>query len=109
MVHLTVKNLKEVKEVFHKEIWSVCEEKQAFYDERLKNYGKDVQLTVIFDHSSATYKVSASLDLKSKKLLVVEEDTDPVKALHAVFQALKKAFRHQYEKEKKDYLYKRKR
>jgi len=109
MVTLILKNLKEVEEIYHNEIETICKEKEAYYNELFKKYEKDLTLEVIFNKSSALYKVSASLDLKSKKILVAEEDKNPVKALNHVFSGLKKAVKKQYELERKDYVYKRKR
>ncbi len=109
MVTLILKNLKEVEEIFHSEIETICKEKKDYYNELFKKYDKDLTLEVIYNKSSALYKVSASLDLKSKKVLVAEEDKNPVKALNKVFSNLKKAVKKQYELERKDYVYKRKR
>ena len=109
MVNLILKNLKEVEDVFHAEIEEICKEREAYYNELFKKYDKDLAFEVIFNKSSALYKVSASLDLKSKKILVAEEDKNPVKALNKVLSSLKKAVKKQYELERKDYVYKRKR
>ncbi|HFS66718.1 MAG TPA: hypothetical protein ENK67_00730 [Flavobacteriia bacterium] len=109
MVTLLLKNLKEVAENFHNEIETICKEKEAYYNELFKKYDKDLTLEVIFDHSSSLYKVSASIDLKSKKIVVVEEDKDPIKALNSVFSSLKKAVKKQHDLERKDYEYKKKR
>ncbi len=109
MVNLIIKNVKEVEEIFHNEIETICKEKEDYYNELFKKYDKDLTLEVIFNKSSALYKVSASLDLKSKKVLVAEEDKNPVKALITVFSNLKKAVKKQYELDRKDYIYKRKR
>ncbi len=109
MVTLIVKNLKEVDESFHKEIETICKEKEDYYNELFKKYDKDLTLEVIFNKSSSLTKVSASLDLKSKKVLIADEDKNPVKALNTVFSSLKKVVKRQYELERKDYEYKRKR
>jgi ribosome-associated translation inhibitor RaiA len=109
MVTLILKNLKEVDSSFHKEIETIAKEKEDYYNERFKKYDKDLTLEVIFNKSSSLNKVSASLDLKSKKVLVAEEDKNPVMTLNKVFSSLKKAVKKQYELERKDYLYKRKR
>jgi len=109
MVTLTVKNLKEVAEEVREQAKAICEEKVAFYNELFKKYDKDLTLEVIFDHSSSLYKVSASLDLKSKKVLIVKEHKDVIKAVTALFADFKKAVKKQHELERKDYEYKRKR
>ncbi len=108
MVELIIKNLNEVEEPFHPEIERLAREKSKFFKELFKKYDKDMVLEVIFDHSSAVYKVTASLNLKSKKVLVVEEGKDVVVATTNAFNALKKAVKKQYELEKKEYEYKRK-
>jgi len=108
MVQLIIKNINEVEKEFHAELESLCHEKSEFFKELFKKYDKDMTLEVIFDYSSALYKVSASLNLKSKKVLVAEEDKNVMKATTAVFNALKKSVKRQYELERKDYEYKRK-
>jgi len=109
MVKLILKNIKEVETKFHNQIKSVCKEKEQYYNQLFKKYDKDLTLEVIFDKSSALYKISASLNLKSKKILVLEEDKDVLKALTKLFSELKKVIKKQYELERKDYTYKRKR
>ena len=109
MVDLVLKNLNEVEETFHQEIKEICDEKASYYAELFKKYDKNMTLEVIFDHSSAVYKVSASLNMKSKKLLLVEEDKNVIKALNTLFSKFKKAVKRQQELERKDYEYKRKR
>ena len=109
MVELIIKNLKEVEENLQNEAKALCEEKAEFFKELFKKYDKDLTLEVIFDHSSSVYKVSASIDLKSKKVLSVEEDKDVIKAITSLFSDFKKVVKKQYELERKDYEYKRKR
>ena len=109
MVTLELKNIKEVDGNLLDEVKNICNEKAEYYNELFKKYDKDMVLEVIFDHSSAVYKVSASLNMKSKKVLVVEEDKDVVKSLNKLFSSFKKTVKKQYELERKDYEYKRKR
>ncbi len=109
MVVLSLKNLKEVEEQFHDQIKSICEEKREYYNELFKKYDKELTLEVIFDKSSSLYKVSASLNLKSKKVLLVEENKDAVEALTKLFAKFKKIVKKQHELERKEYEYKRKR
>jgi len=108
MVELIIKNLKEVEEPYRKEVESAINEKLDFYQNLFKKYDKDLTLEVIFNKSSATYKVSASIDLKSKKVLIAEENKDVLKAVRQLFNEFKKAVKRQYELERKDYEYKRK-
>ncbi len=109
MIDLKLKNLKEVEEQFRNEVEQVCEEKTEYFRELFKKYDKDLILEVIFDHSSATYKVSASINLKSKKVLLAEEGKDIVPVVTKLFNEFKKVVKKQYELERKDYEYKRKR
>lgn len=109
MVTLIVKNLKEVNVDSHKEIETICKEKENYFKELFKKYDKNLTFEVIFNKSSSFTKVSASLDLLSKKVLVENEDKDAIKALNNVFSNLKKVAKKQYELERKDYEYKRKR
>ena len=109
MIILTIKNIKEIEKDFHKSIREMCETKRAYYEELFKNYGKDLNLEVVLNKEGNTYKTSASLNLKTKKMLIVEEGKDIIKTLTRLFSGLKKAVKHQYEIERKDYLYKRKR
>ena len=109
MVTLAIKNLKEVAEDVQEQVKLICEEKVAFYNELFKKYDKDLTIEVVFDHSSSLYKVSASINLKSKKILVVKEHKDVVKAVTELFADFKKAVKRQHELERKDYEYKRKR
>ena len=108
MVALIVKNLKEVAGN-RQEVQMLIDEKKSFFDSLFKKYGKNVTFEVIFDHSGAVYKVSSAMDLKSKKVLLVEEDKDVLKALTTLMSKFKKAVKKQYELEKKEYEYKRKR
>ncbi len=108
MLKLIIKNLKEVEEPFRKEFEEICQEKVTFFQNLFKKYDKDLTLEVIVNKSSKTYSVSASLDLKSKKVLIAEEDKDPLKAVRKLFNEFKKAVKRQYELERKDYEYKRK-
>lgn len=109
MITLKLKNLKEIEEEFRNEIEQICEEKSDYFRELLKKYDKDLSLEVIFDHSSATYKVSASINLKSKKVLIAEEGKEIVQVVTKLFNEFKKVVKKQYELERKDFEYKRKR
>ncbi len=109
MVELVIKNVKELEDEYRSSVVSICEEKAEFFKELLKKYDKDLKLEVIFDHSSSLYKVSGSINLKSKKVLAVAEDKDAVKSVTGMFSDLKKMVKKQYELERKDYEYKRKR
>lgn len=100
-MELIIKNISEVEKEFQEEVKDICIEKSEYYKELFKKYDKGLVLEVIFDHSSLTYKVSASLNLKSKKVLVVEEDKDVKKALTTLFNEFKKVVKRQYELEKK--------
>lgn len=109
MVELLIKNISEVEDTLQDKVKSICEEKSEYYKELFKKYDKDLTLEVIFDHSSSLYKVSASLNLKSKKVLLAEEGKDVEKVVTGLFSEFKKVVKRQYELERKDYEYKRKR
>ena len=108
MIELIVKNLKEV-EGNKEEITNIINEKKEFFDNLFKKYDKNLTFEVIFDHSSSVYKITSSIDLKSKKILLVEENKDVLKALTSLMSKFKKAVKKQYELEKKEHEYKRKR
>ena len=110
MVSVELRNLKEIEEDIRKDVEKLALEKAEFFKELFKKYDKDLLLEVIFDHSSSKlYKVSALINLKSKKVLITEEDRDALKAVTKLFNEFKKAVKRQYELERKDYEYKRKR
>ncbi len=109
MVELKVKNTSELDKKFHIEIEEFCNHKVEYFNELFKNYSKNLTLEVIFDHSSALYKISAAIDLKSKKVLSVEEGKELMHTLDTLCNKFKKAVKKQYELEKKNYEYKRKR
>jgi predicted RNA-binding protein Jag len=109
MVELLIKNISEVDEALQDKVRRICEEKSEYYKELFKKYDKDLTIEVIFDHSSSVYKVSASLNLKSKKVLIADEGKDVEKVVTGLFADFKKAVKRQYELERKDYEYKRKR
>jgi ribosome-associated translation inhibitor RaiA len=109
MVRLIIKNIKEVDESVRENVTGICNEKSEYFKELFKKYDKDLTLEVIFNKSSAVYTVSASINLKSKKVLLAEEDKDAVVAVTKLFNEFKKSVKRQYELERKDYEYKRKR
>lgn len=109
MVNIKLKNLKEVEKEFRNEVEQICEEKTEYFKELFKKYDKDLTIELIFDHSSLTYKVSASINLKSKKLLVVEEGKNIIPVVTKLLNEFKKTVKKHYELERKDYEYKRKR
>lgn len=109
MIKFIIKNIKEVEEQLQDEIKEYFESKQEYYTELFKNYDKDMTMELIIDNSAAVYKASVSLNMKSKKVLVVEEGKDIMKVLVTLFNEFKKVVKKQYELERKDYVYKRKR
>jgi len=109
MIELNIKNIKEVEEPLRETVTSLIEEKKKFFDNLFKKYDKNLTFEVIFDKSSALYKVTAGLDMKSKKLLSVEENKDVVKAVTKLMSKFKTAVKKQHELERKDYEFKRKR
>ncbi len=109
MVTLLIKNIKEVEESARESVETLCNEKAAYYNDLFKKYDKELTLEVIFNRSSSVYTISASINLKSKKVLLAEEGKDVLKSTTRLFNEFKKAVKRQYELERKDYEYKRKR
>ncbi len=109
MIKYIIKNIKEVEADLQTEVKKYFEEKQEFYTELFKNYGKEMTMELIIDHSSSMYKASISLNMKSKKILVIKEDKEIMNTLTDLFSRFKNAVKRQYELERKDYTYKRKR
>jgi predicted RNA-binding protein Jag len=109
MIKFIIKNIKEVEADLQAEVRKYFEEKQGFYTELFKKYDKEMTMELIIDHSSAVYKASVSLNMKSKKMLLAKEGKDLMGVLTSLFSSFKNAVRKQYELERKDYVYKRKR
>jgi len=109
MVELIIKNIKEIDEDLRDKITNICNEKSEYFKELFKKYDKDLIIEIIFNKSSAIYTVSASINLKSKKVLLAEENKDVIAAVTKLFNEFKKTVKRQYELERKDYEYKRKR
>ncbi len=109
MVEVKIKNINEIEEEYREKVTSICNEKSEYFKDLFKKYDKDLTLEIIFDHSASTYKVSASINLKSKKVLTAEEGKDVEKTTITLLNEFKKVVKKQYELERKDYEYKRKR
>jgi predicted RNA-binding protein Jag len=109
MVNLIIKNLKEIEESIRNEAEQLINSKTEFYQELFKKYDKDLKIEVIINKSASTYTISASIDLKSKKVLLAEEGKDAIQVITRLFNDFKKTVKRQYELERKDYEYKRKR
>ena len=108
MVELKIKNISEIDKKYHWEINNFCEHKVDYFNELFKKYSKNLTLEVIFDHSSSLYKISVAIDLKSKKILSVEEGKEVMPTLDLLCNKFKKAVKKQYELEKNQYSYKKK-
>ncbi len=110
MVNLLIKNLKEVEtDAARKELQQLAERVREKLETRLKRYGKELTLEVIVNKSGATYSVSASLDMRSKKILHAEEGKEIEPLMHKLFNEFLRQVQRQIELERKDYEYKRKR
>ncbi len=110
MIQLIIKNLKEVEtESQQTKIRELAEHLQQKLEPRFKRYSKELTLEIIVNKSSATYQISAAIDMKSKKLLQAEEGKDPVLTAKKLFDDFFKQVTRQIELERKDYEYKRKR
>ncbi len=109
MVALQIKNLKEVPgEAQRQEIQQLAEKLQQKFEEWFKRYTKPLTFEVIVAHNGRVFRISAALDMKSKKVLHAEEDIDPVVAAHKLFEQFRRHVKRQIELERKDYEYKRK-
>ncbi len=109
MLELIIKNRKEIENELENEVVQICESKKGYFSELFKKYNKKLKLEIIFNKTANNYKVSISLNLKSKKLLLAKEGKDIVKLVNSLFSDFKKMAKRQYELEKKEYEYKRKR
>jgi ribosome-associated translation inhibitor RaiA len=109
MVNLIVKDIKNVPENFRKPIEELLNEKREYFSNYFKKYDKPLTMEVIFKQTSSLFTVSVSLNMKSKKILSVEEGNEILKVVHKLFAGFRKTVKRQYELEKKTYLYKRKR
>ncbi len=108
MVRFEIKNYNELEEPFKAEVRKIIKNRQDYYENLFKKYDKDLIIEIVFNKEKV-YRVSISIHLKSKNILIVEEDRDPVTALNRAFSEFKKAVKRQIALERKDYLYKRKR
>jgi len=110
MVKLEIKNIKEIEnDVLKEQFTKLCEEKHSYLNEYFKNYDKLLTFEVIVNKDGKVYKVSASLNMKSKKILHVEEGKDVLAITTKLMKEFTKAAKRQKELERKDYVYKRKR
>ncbi len=104
-VQLYVKALEVNKE----QIEQVVQQHARKLDKFFKKYGKAPVLEVHLNEAGGIWlRAACSLDLKSGTVYASEKDKDAVKALQATFKKFEKALKHALEKERKDYLYKRK-
>jgi len=109
MVKLVIKNIKELDDDIQDEIVEICKEKHKFYEDLFKKYSKNLTLEIIFNRTKNLFTAITSINLKSKKIILAEESKDIQHAVTTVFSKFKKAVVKQYELERKDYEYKRKR
>ena len=110
MVKLEIKNIKELPgEELKDQFTQICNEKNEYLNEYFKNYDKELTLEVIVNKDGEIYKVNTSLNMKSKKILHVEEGKEVLAVTTKMFKQFIKDVKRQKELERKDYLYKRKR
>jgi ribosome-associated translation inhibitor RaiA len=109
MVKLIIKNIKELEDDIQDEIVKLCEEKHKFYENLFKKYSKNLTIEIIFNRTKNLFTIISSINLKSKKIILAEESKDIQNAVTTLFSKFKKAVVKQYELERKDYEYKRKR
>ncbi len=108
MLRIEIKNFNEIEKPYIDEIRRIIKHRQEYYENLFKKYDKDLILDITFNKDKE-YRVSIGINLKSKDILIVETDRDPVAALRRAFAEFKKAVKRQIAHERKDYLYKRKR
>ncbi len=109
MVTLSIKDIKKVPEKYRDKVKEVIEERHGYYSVFFKKYDKPMVMEVIFKQTASLFTVSVSLNMKSKKVLSVAEGNEILPVVNSLFSGFKKAVKKQYELEKKEYLYKRKR
>ncbi len=110
MIKLEIKNIKEIEsEALKEQFTQLCSDKRDYLDEYFKNYDKAMTFEVIVNRDGEVYKVSASLNMKSKKILHVEEGKEIMAIATKLMKEFTKVVKRQKELERKDYLYKRKR
>jgi ribosome-associated translation inhibitor RaiA len=110
MVRLEIKNIKEIEsDALKEQFTQLINEKRDYLDEYFKNYDKELTFEVIVNRDGEVYKVSASLNMKSKKILHVEEGKEILAVTTKLMKEFTKVAKRQKELERKDYLYKRKR
>ncbi len=102
MIKLELKNIKEIDEDNRELVKKICEEKFEYFNDLFKRYGKNLKLEVIFKKTTKVFTATASLNLKSKKMLLVEEGKDAELVVIGLFSKFKKAVKKQYELERKD-------
>ncbi len=110
MVYLIVKNLKEVEaKADRRQLEEAAEKIRQKLDQRFKRYGKDLTMEVVVNKSGSTYLLSAAIDMRSKKILQAEEGKELIPLVHKLFDEFFRQVQRQWELERKDYEYKRKR
>ncbi len=110
MIKLEIKNIKEIEgELLKEQFTQLCNSKRDYLEEHFKNYDKALTMEVIVNRDGEVYKVSASLNMKSKKILLAEEGKEILKVASKLMKEFTKSAKHQKELERKDFLYKRKR
>ena len=108
MLRIEIRNFNELEEPYVDEVRKMIKTRQEYYENLFKKYDKDLIIDITFNKDKE-YRVSIGINMKSKDILIVETDRDPVAALRRAFAEFKKAVKRQIAHERKDYLYKRKR
>ena len=109
LANVGMKNREKIANELENEVVQICVSKKEYFSELFKKYNKQLKLEVIFNKTAGNYKVSISLNLKSKKLLLAKEGKNIIKLTNSLFSDFKKMAKRQYELEKKEFEYKRKR
>ncbi len=107
--HMEVQLHIHAPEVHKERVEKLVEQHAKKIEKFFKKYDKTPVLEVYLNKSGSIWlRAAYSLDLKSGTVYASDKDKDEVKALQSTFKKFEKALKHALQKERKDYLYKRK-
>ena len=109
MVEIEIKNLREIEsETLKQQFIKLCNRKKEKLDKYFKKYKKPLVFQIVVNKDGNIYKTSASLNMKSKDILVFEEGDKLMYVTNKLLKEFIKSVKRQKELERKDYLYKKK-
>lgn len=107
--HMEIRLHINAPEVHKERVEKLVAQHAKKFEKFFKKYGKTPVLEVYLNKSGSTWlRAAYSLDLKSGTVYASDKDKDEVRALQSTFKKFEKALKHALQKERKDYLYKRK-